>query len=147
MSNSFAIPWTVTHQAPLSVGFPREEYYSGVAIFHSRGSSWPRHQTQVSCIGRQILYYWTTRGTHVSPKKDLKLHGHSSQVWVRWHMPHPSLLESLEQRQKFLPFRRNWDGLKGKTLGQWQRNGTAKVTAAKMFEKLKGFHPVPRQFS
>ena len=30
MSNSFATPWTVTHQAPLSMGFPRQEYWSGL---------------------------------------------------------------------------------------------------------------------
>ena len=29
-----------------------------VAISFSRGSSWPRDQTHVSCIGRQILYHW-----------------------------------------------------------------------------------------
>ena len=28
MSDS-ATPWTVAHQAPLSVGFPRQEYWSG----------------------------------------------------------------------------------------------------------------------
>ena len=28
MSDSFAIPWTVAHQAPLSIGFPRQEYRS-----------------------------------------------------------------------------------------------------------------------
>ena len=26
----FATPWTVTHQAPLSVGFPRQEYWGGL---------------------------------------------------------------------------------------------------------------------
>ena len=26
----FATPWTVAHQAPLSVGFPRQEYRSGL---------------------------------------------------------------------------------------------------------------------
>ena len=26
----FAIPWTVAHQAPLSMGFPRREYWSGL---------------------------------------------------------------------------------------------------------------------
>ena len=31
------------------------------AISFSRGSSWPRDQTQVSCTGRQILYHWGTR--------------------------------------------------------------------------------------
>ena len=25
----FATPWTVAHQAPLSTGFPRQEYWSG----------------------------------------------------------------------------------------------------------------------
>ena len=29
MSNSFAIPWTVAHQVPLSMGFSRQEYWSG----------------------------------------------------------------------------------------------------------------------
>ena len=27
-SDSFATPWIVTHQAPLSMGFPRQEYWS-----------------------------------------------------------------------------------------------------------------------
>ena len=31
------------------------------AVFFSRGSSWPRDQTQVSCIDRQIIYHWVTR--------------------------------------------------------------------------------------
>ena len=29
-SNSFLTPWTVAHQAPLSMGFPRKEYWSGL---------------------------------------------------------------------------------------------------------------------
>ena len=28
MSDSFVTPWTVVHQAPLFVGFPRQEYWS-----------------------------------------------------------------------------------------------------------------------
>jgi len=32
MPNSFEIPWTVAHQAPLSVGFPRQEYWSGLSF-------------------------------------------------------------------------------------------------------------------
>ena len=32
-----------------------------VAISFSRGSSKPRDQTQISCIGRWILYYWATK--------------------------------------------------------------------------------------
>ena len=30
MSNSFVAPWAVAHQAPLSMGFPRQEYWSGL---------------------------------------------------------------------------------------------------------------------
>ena len=30
MSDSFATPWTVAHQAPLSMGFPSQEYWSGL---------------------------------------------------------------------------------------------------------------------
>ena len=32
-----------------------------VAIPFPRGSSWPRDQTHVSCIGRWSLYHWATR--------------------------------------------------------------------------------------
>ena len=28
----FATPWTVGHQAPLCMGFPRQEYWSGLAF-------------------------------------------------------------------------------------------------------------------
>ena len=49
----FATLWTVAHQAPLSMGFSRQEYWR-VAISYSRGSSWPRDRT---CIGRRILYH------------------------------------------------------------------------------------------
>ena len=30
MSDSSAFPWAITHQAPLSMGFPRQEYWSGL---------------------------------------------------------------------------------------------------------------------
>ena len=30
LSESFATPWAVAHQAPLSMGFPRQEYWSGL---------------------------------------------------------------------------------------------------------------------
>ena len=32
-----------------------------VAIPFSRGSSWPRDRTLVSCIGRRVLYHWAIR--------------------------------------------------------------------------------------
>ena len=70
VSNSFVTPWTVARQAPLSVGFPRQKYWSGLPFPFSKGSAWPRDQTQVSCIsciGRQILYHRATREAHRIP--------------------------------------------------------------------------------
>ena len=32
MSDSFATPWTVAHQAPLSMEFSRQEYWSGLSF-------------------------------------------------------------------------------------------------------------------
>ena len=58
-----ATPWTVVPQAPLSMGFSRQEHWSGVAMSSSRGSSWPRDWTRVSlCFlhRRRILYRWAT---------------------------------------------------------------------------------------
>ena len=36
MSNFFATLWTVAHQAPLSIGFLRQEYWSGLPFFSPR---------------------------------------------------------------------------------------------------------------
>ena len=44
-----------------------------IAIPSSRGSSWPRDRTCVSCIGRQILHHWAIRevpGVNIWGKKD-----------------------------------------------------------------------------
>ena len=61
MSDSFMTPWTVVYQAPLSTGFSRREYQSGLPWWSSRGSSQPRDWTNVSYTGRQILYHWAPR--------------------------------------------------------------------------------------
>ena len=44
MSNSSVTPWTVARQAPLSMGFPRHEYWRGMpgpspGIFQTQGSN------------------------------------------------------------------------------------------------------------
>ena len=65
----FVTLWTIGHQAPLSMGFSRQEYWSGLAVPSSRGSSWPRdwtHDFYVSCIGIWAPYHYC----HLrSPKK------------------------------------------------------------------------------
>ena len=53
----FVTPWTVAHQAPLPMGFPRQESWRELPISSSRDSSWPRDWTHISCIGRWVLYH------------------------------------------------------------------------------------------
>ena len=38
----FVTPWTIAYQALLSMGFSRQEYWSGVALSFSRGFSSPK---------------------------------------------------------------------------------------------------------
>ena len=57
----FVILWILASQAPYSWDFPGKKW---VVISFSRGSSWPRdwtHISCVSCIGRWILNHWATR--------------------------------------------------------------------------------------
>ena len=55
----FATPWTIVHQTPLSMGFPRQKYWRGFP-FPSPGVL-PDPEIEptsvTSCIGRQILYH------------------------------------------------------------------------------------------
>ena len=56
-------PTNFSPQALLSMEFFQARILDLVASSYSSGSSWPRDQTQVSCIshtGRQILYYCVT---------------------------------------------------------------------------------------
>jgi len=57
MSNSSAAPWNIASQAPLFMGFFQARILEWVAISFARASSPHRDQTQVSCIGRRILYH------------------------------------------------------------------------------------------
>ena len=50
MSDSFVISWTVAHQAPLSMGFSRQEYCSGLPFPSPGDFSRRRDHTHVSCL-------------------------------------------------------------------------------------------------
>ena len=59
----FTTPWTVAHQAPLSMGILQARILEWVAIPSSRGSSWPRDQTCASCascIAGRLFTFWAT---------------------------------------------------------------------------------------
>ena len=60
----FVTLWTVAHQAPQSMGFSRQEYWSGLPCPSSRGSSWSRDWTCiscVSCIAGEFFTCWAIR--------------------------------------------------------------------------------------
>ena len=66
----FATPWAAAHQALPSMGFSRQEYWSGLPLsspreIHNTGSSWV-FQTQGSNLGllhcRQTPYHLSHQG-------------------------------------------------------------------------------------
>ena len=70
MPNSFVTPWTVAHQAHLSMEFPRQEYWSGLP-FPSPGdlpdpwikpasSAWQVDSLPLSHLGSPFLEYYIT---------------------------------------------------------------------------------------
>ena len=59
----FATPWTVTRQAPLSMGILQERILEWVAMSSSRESSQPRDQTQVSHIAGRSFTICATQGS------------------------------------------------------------------------------------
>ena len=58
VSDSFATPWAVVHQAPLSIRLSQARILGWVAMSSSKGSSSPRDRTHVFCLlhCRWILY-------------------------------------------------------------------------------------------
>ena len=67
-------------------GISQTRILEWVAISFSRGSSWPRDQTWVSCTGRRILYWWAIRKAQslITKKKlrSFKLTNKLSDPWV-----------------------------------------------------------------
>ena len=70
-----------------------------VAISFSRGSSWPRDGTPVSCIGQQILYHWATGE---APKLNPNLQG--ILLLIAWSPQEPSKLFSVCRNHVFFHF-------------------------------------------
>ena len=83
----FATPWTVAHQASLSMGFSRQEYLSGLplpppGIFPTQGLN----LCLLHC--RQILYHWATGKALLKPLKSSckSLKGNFNDARCRrWH--------------------------------------------------------------
>ena len=65
----FATPWTVARQAPLSMGFPRQEYWSGWPVASPRGL--PSPGTEPTSLSPALAGgFFTTRATwEAKPKR------------------------------------------------------------------------------
>ena len=86
-------PMTIAHQALLSMGFPKQEYWSGL-LLSSRGSSQPRDRNQFSCFGRQILNHWATWEAHIYLYIDIHTHTHMHiyiyrHIYLQWTITQP----------------------------------------------------------
>ena len=80
----FATPWTIAHQAPLSMGFSRQEYWSGSPCPPPGDLSdtvWTHQASCVSCIGRQILYNLNCLGS--PPRLMLGHNGNNVITWFK----------------------------------------------------------------
>ena len=62
LSNS-ATPWTVTHQAPLSLGILLARILQRVAMPSARGSFQPKDQTSIFCSSCTAGGFFTNRAT------------------------------------------------------------------------------------
>ena len=60
-SDSLQTPWTAAYQPPLSMGFPRQQYWSGLPCPPPGDLPNPRVQIQVSCIAGRFFIIWSTR--------------------------------------------------------------------------------------
>ena len=60
----FVTPWTVAHQAPLSMGFSRQEYWSGLP-FPSPGDLQTQGLNPSLLYWSQILYLLSHQGSHI----------------------------------------------------------------------------------
>ena len=124
MSDS-ATPWTVACQAPLSVGFSRQEYYSGShsllqGIFPTQGSN----PGLSHC--RKILYHLSHQGSPIrdDSKTDLILHGWCMNSGTEPHIP-PLMVAFIFQLHELQSCPRNcdhWYLLYVSTAGNRQRS-------------------------
>ena len=82
----FATPWTVAHQAPPSMGFSRQEYWSGLP-FSSIGDLPNPESKHISWTGKQILYHWAYNlGKNYLKIIFSNIHAKSGgkHTWVSW---------------------------------------------------------------
>ena len=111
-----ATPWTIAHQAPLSMEFSRQGDWSGLA-FLLQGSSWPRDQTHGSCISWfGIFFTQGALGKYVTELQE------SQGVSLEWrHGSKAGGLESLEKCENIFSLEKNDQNQSFALYGQGKR--------------------------
>ena len=114
----FASPWTVVHQAPLSMGFSRQEYWSGLPFPSPGHLPAPGDWICISCIGRRILYRWDTWEALMGKRGSDKGFAERWQLWwssvllSEWADLWPEYtdlnFETLTSKRSQLKWRINW---------------------------------------
>ena len=87
-------------QSPLSIGFSRQEYWSGLPTPSFRGSFPPKHRTRVSCIGGGFLPL-------VPPGKPQSYHmiqpSHSCGTYRHWDINYSAV-----KKNEVMPLAATW---------------------------------------
>ena len=120
MSGSFVTPWTVAHQAPLSMGFPKQEYWNGLP-FLSPGDL-PNPGIEPASPARQADSLPLSHlGSHLGEVSKFDDLSHSSTL-LTWKIPwmeEPGRLQSIGSLSRtglgdftftftFMHWRRKW---------------------------------------
>ena len=105
MSNPSATPWTITHQAPL--GFVQTRILEWVTISSSRGSSWLRDWTQVSCIGKPRIRRTSYQCLWLLPVS--KISYINQCLFLKWSHPFLFLKISKFGSLFFIPVLVSWE--------------------------------------
>ena len=71
VAQSCPTPWTVTYKAPLSMGFSRQEYWSGLPFPSPGDLPWPRDWSQAPCIAVRHFTIWAIREAQLETGKNI----------------------------------------------------------------------------
>ena len=139
----FATLWTVAWQAPLSMGFSRQEYWSGghallPGIFLTQGSN--------PCP--LCLLHWQAGSLPLAPP------GKPSDRWLLVSSLRPHILtecgpleKGMENHFSILALRTPWTVWKGKMIGYWKGNSPGRyvpnmlleISGERTPERMKGW--------
>ena len=118
-------------QAPLYHEILQARILEWIAVFYSKGSFWPRNQTQVSCTfcaGRQILYHCATREAYMEYQGTPNSQNNSEKEEQSWRPPSfwlcAMLQSSSDQTVHYRPKVQYWPVFH---LNQWNRIETPEV--------------------